>query len=485
MSQDPSRIQAISAIVALWAASLPGCGIASATDCSDTLSDTNNCGACGHVCLLPNATAACVAGACFVESCTGPSSWWDANGVEADGCEYYCVASGTTEQNCVDELDDDCDGAIDLGGFAGRGPDPDCAGHYALRISSDAVNVDVGALVAAAGATFDVLDVIVEPGVTVSSATSTLPAMTLGTLPAGTTVRITNQGAIVGTGGAGGNGGSQTGSFTCAPPTAGESGGPALEITTNTVIDNRLGIIGGGGGGGGGGGAGSFRCRTPGSGGGGGAQGGAGGLGGSGLDAAGNPISANDGSAGATTGGAGGSPVSGGGTGGRGGDYGRPGESGSLGGGAGGQPGGLGGAAGDAVWADGYLLDWVGPFDSARVEGAIVSHCATARCQFCGNTGSWTLHLRSVASPACPDIDYTVDLDAGGGMATCLTNCSCWSTAYEACGLQFEQTCAATEPIESIQCTATVVGPSTSSGTCSAVAAGGASCTYALDATGP
>ena len=67
----------------------------------DTLSDPENCGACGESCALPNTDAtACVEGGCVVEACAEPFA--DCNGLSVDGCEV-----DTT-------LDDDHCGGCDL-----------------------------------------------------------------------------------------------------------------------------------------------------------------------------------------------------------------------------------------------------------------------------------------------------------------------------------------------------------------------------------
>ncbi|MEI8255059.1 MAG: hypothetical protein WCJ30_05240, partial [Deltaproteobacteria bacterium] len=47
--------------------------------------DIANCGACGHACLVPNATAECLAGACGIGACN--TGFRDCNGIAADGCE--------------------------------------------------------------------------------------------------------------------------------------------------------------------------------------------------------------------------------------------------------------------------------------------------------------------------------------------------------------------------------------------------------------
>ncbi len=76
----------------------------------DLTSDVFNCGACDNPCLYPNGRTACVDSACRVEGCL--DGWYDANGDDADGCEYRCVRSNGGGEVC-DTLDNDCDGAVD------------------------------------------------------------------------------------------------------------------------------------------------------------------------------------------------------------------------------------------------------------------------------------------------------------------------------------------------------------------------------------
>ncbi len=47
--------------------------------------DSQNCGACGNVCSLPNAMATCSGGICQVGACIG--GYTNCNGINADGCE--------------------------------------------------------------------------------------------------------------------------------------------------------------------------------------------------------------------------------------------------------------------------------------------------------------------------------------------------------------------------------------------------------------
>ena len=54
-----------------------------------------NCGGCGSVCTVPNATASCAAGACGIGSCN--PGFLDCNAKEIDGCE---IAKNTDPLNC-------------------------------------------------------------------------------------------------------------------------------------------------------------------------------------------------------------------------------------------------------------------------------------------------------------------------------------------------------------------------------------------------
>jgi len=76
------------------------CDTLEANGCEqDTDNDPNNCGACGHVCSLPNATAGCAKGQCTVASCAAGHG--DCDGVAKNGCEgdvksdpLHCGACG-------------------------------------------------------------------------------------------------------------------------------------------------------------------------------------------------------------------------------------------------------------------------------------------------------------------------------------------------------------------------------------------------------
>lgn len=63
--------------------------------CTNLLKDPKNCGACGNVCSLLNATAFCSSGLCWVETCN--FGWGDCDGVFWNGCETNLL---TSAKNC-------------------------------------------------------------------------------------------------------------------------------------------------------------------------------------------------------------------------------------------------------------------------------------------------------------------------------------------------------------------------------------------------
>ena len=111
------------------------------------------------------------------------------------------------------------------------------------------------------------VELTVNAGIILKSSANTIPAFTVGALPTGSSVYITNNGYIVGRGGQGVGKGfpTQTSYNLTAPATA--NGGTALITTLPISINNASGVIGGGGGGGGAGGAQSADCSCAGCGG--------------------------------------------------------------------------------------------------------------------------------------------------------------------------------------------------------------------------
>jgi hypothetical protein len=66
-----------------------------ANGCETSTNSPSNCGSCGNVCKLAHAAAGCAAGSCTVASCS--PGWGDCDGNPADGCED---ATSTDPSNC-------------------------------------------------------------------------------------------------------------------------------------------------------------------------------------------------------------------------------------------------------------------------------------------------------------------------------------------------------------------------------------------------
>jgi uncharacterized repeat protein (TIGR01451 family) len=99
--------------------------------------------------------------------------------------------------------------------------------------------------------------VTIGSGVVIGSASTGAYAFDTGAFPAGSVLQITNNGIIVGAGGAGGPGGGYDARPKCAAPVGppGGTGGPAFHAQFPVILANNGSIWGGGGGGGGGGGS--------------------------------------------------------------------------------------------------------------------------------------------------------------------------------------------------------------------------------------
>ena len=86
----------------------------------DLTNDPQNCGACGVVCSLANATAGCapVSGfpTCVVTACDMGFS--DVDGLDVNGCEYTCAVNPPVAEAC-NSLDDNCNGQINEGNPGG------------------------------------------------------------------------------------------------------------------------------------------------------------------------------------------------------------------------------------------------------------------------------------------------------------------------------------------------------------------------------
>ena len=128
---------------------------------------------------------------------------------------------------------------------------------YNLTISSNTANYNVKTAAVAAGwngTSAATINVTINSGVYVYSTSTGSYAFDTGTsYPAGCTLNLTNNGIILGKGGAGGAAGQVIG-FYKYTGYAGGAGGPGLIAQRAINITNGSGIISGGGGGGAGGG---------------------------------------------------------------------------------------------------------------------------------------------------------------------------------------------------------------------------------------
>jgi len=262
-------------------------------------------------------------------------------------------------------------GAISMSDFYGKRK------TFVLTISSNQTNVDLRTLALSAGwdGSAQIIATI-NSDIYISSNSTSTPALTIsGSFPGG--VELTNNGYIVGMGGAGGNGGTTRVSPACNG-SPGANGGGALLVSTALILANNGTIAGGGGGGGGGAEAnGGGSTQYIGGGGGGGGRSSlyynsAGGTNGGqeGATIYGGTLAGNGAAGTYTAAGAGGAAgscpdpetinISYSGAGGNGGDWGQAGSAGGSRSGAnygGGSPG-AGGAAGYAVSGNGYI-SWV------------------------------------------------------------------------------------------------------------------------------
>ena len=242
-------------------------------------------------------------------------------------------------------------------------------GPAPVHVTTSQSNLDLSTLFPA-GACAGSDTVYIDAGVNICSSSPTLPAVTTGSIPAGGSIVLINNGSIVGSGGAGGEDPSSLASSSC-PTANGQNGGDAIDIASNInvrIINN--GTIASGGGGGGAGAALSAASLSTCIFSGGAAPGGSGGGGAGCTPGAGGPSAGcsagNSGTA--TTGGTGGAAPSSGGcgcsgifgigaghsaAGGTGGNLGQPGADGSNNAtsGTGVCPYGAGGAAGYAIYS--------------------------------------------------------------------------------------------------------------------------------------
>jgi hypothetical protein len=102
----------------------------------DFQTDPNNCGGCGEICVLPNATPVCNSGQCAIESCD--SGYADCDGNPENGCETQL---GTLD-NCA-SCGDACNWDTDVCSGPGTGGDPNsgcCAHIYSVCDPSEPID---------------------------------------------------------------------------------------------------------------------------------------------------------------------------------------------------------------------------------------------------------------------------------------------------------------------------------------------------------
>lgn len=241
-----------------------------------------------------------------------------------------------------------------------------------INITSNTANVNLFTL-AGSPVSAGSFEFRIASGIYVFSTNTANAAVATGIFPAGSTVKVVNNGYIVGMGGGGGNGADGGSS---AQGGIGGAGGPALSLETNITFDNSSGYVYGGGGGGGGGGG----SRSITMGGGGVSRGGSGGGGGRSYEpsiggligsSANNTTWPQAGQNGGFGGpGAGGSSSVG--SGGSGGGWAAVGGNGVDGiGNSTIGPGGPGGAGGKAIAVNGKTITWLGGNNSTQVIGAV------------------------------------------------------------------------------------------------------------------
>ncbi len=208
--------------------------------------------------------------------------------------------------------------------------------------------------------------VVINSGVRITSTSTSISAFNTGVFFAGATLKIINQGFIVGAGGIGRAGAEVIFGVEEINAITGLPGGDAFNLLVDTILDNLTGLIGGGGGGGGGGGADNDHPSTNGGGGGGGGAGDNNASGGS-------SAFADPGESGSFNFGGNGGGTNTGGIGGKGGNLGEDGDQGGPGTGAGAVTvGAIGGITGNSIVKNGNSLDILSGDNLDQIRGPIV-----------------------------------------------------------------------------------------------------------------
>lgn len=157
---------------------------------------------------------------------------------------YSSTATISLNQAAVRTLAGVPSGTISMNNLRGK------SNQFAFTISSNQTNANLRTLAVNAGWNQSSKVVAtINGGVYISSNNTGVPALTVnGSFPGG--VQLTNNGLIIGMGGAGGGGATSGPNNTVSAGSAGSAGGPALSAQVAISINN-AGTIGGGGGGGG------------------------------------------------------------------------------------------------------------------------------------------------------------------------------------------------------------------------------------------
>lgn len=125
---------------------------------------------------------------------------------------------------------------------------------FIRTISTNQVDYNLNTALTAAGwngTSPVVANITIASAVQFTASANTIPAFTVGVLPTGSSIYITNNGYIVGRGGQGvGKGYPNNTSYNLTAP-ASANGGVALSVSSAVSINNASGTIGGGGGAGG------------------------------------------------------------------------------------------------------------------------------------------------------------------------------------------------------------------------------------------
>ena len=79
---------------------------------ADLTTNPNHCGRCGNACALPNARSVCLQGACRIADGGCAPSFYNLDGDDETGCEYFCAHESLEVEDLPDDQlrDTNCDG---------------------------------------------------------------------------------------------------------------------------------------------------------------------------------------------------------------------------------------------------------------------------------------------------------------------------------------------------------------------------------------